>query len=101
MPETYSIQGSKGVLEVTGSTLTFTPQTGRDAYPSYYAHSFPRALREEYVAKWHQENDPQPGQQPMPETISFRGPDYDHARPQLATFFEAVGPPEPAVADSG
>ena len=100
MPETYRIQGSKGVLEVTGSTLTFTPQTGRDAYPSYYANSFPRALREEYVAKWHQENDPQPGQQPMPETISFRGPDYDDVRPHLWTFFEAVRSRKPVVEDA-
>ncbi len=28
MPEMYRIQGSKGLLEVTGSSLSFTPQTG-------------------------------------------------------------------------
>src|SRR5467141_1607959 len=57
MPETYRIQGSKGVLEVSGSTLSFAPQTGKDAYPSYYAGSFPRAMREAYVAQWHRDND--------------------------------------------
>src|SRR5205807_5784330 len=30
MPELYRIQGSKGVLEVTGNTLTFSPQDGKD-----------------------------------------------------------------------
>src|SRR5216110_623048 len=62
MPETYRIQGSKGVLEVTGSSLTFTPQSGKDSGPSYYTGSYPRALREAYLAKWHQENDPKLGQ---------------------------------------
>jgi len=100
MPETYRIQGSKGVLEVTGSSLSFAPQTGKDAYPSYYANSFPRAMREAYVAKWHQENDPQPGQEPMPESIAFRGPDYDDVRPHLWTFFEAVRSRKPVVEDA-
>jgi predicted dehydrogenase len=45
MPETYRFQGTKGLLEVTGSSITFTPQSGKDESPSYYAYSFPRALR--------------------------------------------------------
>src|SRR5438128_3489726 len=52
MPETYRFQGAKRILEVTGSSLSFTPQSGKDAYPSYYANSFPGAMREEYVKKW-------------------------------------------------
>src|SRR6266513_1031244 len=51
MPETYRFQGSKGVLEVTGSTLSFTPQSGKDEYPSYYTGSYPKALRDAYVTK--------------------------------------------------
>jgi len=42
MPETYRFQGSKGVLEVTASTLSFTPQSGKDEYPSYYTGSYSR-----------------------------------------------------------
>src|ERR687883_1033073 len=48
MPETYRIQGSKGIIDMTGNTLTFTPQTGQDMSPSYYDGSFPRAMREAY-----------------------------------------------------
>ena len=99
MPETYRIQGSKGVLEVTGSSLTFAPQTGRDGYPSYYTGSFPRAMREAYVEKWHLENDPKLGQAAMSETISFSGPDFDDVRPHLWTFFEAVRTRKPVVED--
>ena len=100
MPETYRIQGSKGVLEVTGSSLSLAPQTGKDAYPSYYTGSYPHAMREAYLAKWHEENDPKPGQTAaMPETMSFSGPDFDDVRPHLWTFFEAVRTRKPVVED--
>ena len=69
MPETYRIQGSKGILEVTGSTLSYTPQSGKDSGPSYYTGSYPRALREAYLAKWHQENDPKLGESYFRKTI--------------------------------
>jgi predicted dehydrogenase len=101
MPELYRIQGSKGVLEVTGSSLTFTPQTGKDSYPSYYTGSYPRAMREAYLEKWHQENDPKLGQATaMRETISFSGPDFDDVRPHLWTFFEAVRTRKPVTEDA-
>src|SRR5213082_3203291 len=100
MPETYRIQGTKGLLEVTGSGLTFTPQSGKDQYPSYYTGSYPRALRQAYLAKWHEENDPKPGQPVvMPETISFTGPDFDDVRPHVWTFFEAVRTRKPVTED--
>jgi predicted dehydrogenase len=100
MPETYRFQGSKGILELTESALTYTPQSGKDEYPSYYANSFPRALHQTYLAQWHKENDPKLGQAPpMPETISFRGPDGDDIRPHLWTFFEAVRSRKPVVED--
>src|SRR5213082_3130162 len=100
MPEAYRIQGSKGVLDVTGSTLSLAPQTGKDNYPSYYTGSYPHAMREAYLQKWHEENDPKLGQATaMPETISFSGPDFDDVRPHLWTFFEAVRTRKPVVED--
>jgi predicted dehydrogenase len=101
MPETYRIQGSKGILEVTGSTLTFTPQSGKDTYPSYYTGSYPRAMREAYLKKWHEENDPKLGaSQALAEAISFRGPDFDDVRPHLWNYFEAVRSRKPVVEDA-
>src|SRR5467141_1936491 len=101
MPETYRIQGSKGVLEVTGSSLSLAPQTGKDDYPSYYTGSYPHAMRESYLEKWHQENDLKLGQAAaMPETISFTGPDFDDVRPHLWTYFEAVRTRKPVVEDA-
>jgi predicted dehydrogenase len=100
MPETYRIQGSKGILEVTEFGLTYSPQTGKDSGPSYYAGGFPHAMRDAYEKKWHEENDVKLGHEPMPEVISFRGPDYDDVRPHLWNFFEAVRTRNPVVEDA-
>ena len=100
MAETYRFQGSKGILEVTEFGLSYTPQSGKDLAPSYYETGFPHAMREAYDKKWHEENDPKLGQEPMPETVSFRAPDYDDMKPHLWNFFQAVRSRKPVVEDS-
>jgi hypothetical protein len=100
MPEQYRIQGSKGILEVAGNTLTFSPQDGNDAWPSYYTGSYPRALRDAYQQQWHRDHDPKPGQLlPLAETVSFTSPDFDDTLPHLWNFFEAVRTRKPVVED--
>jgi len=100
MPELYRFQGSKGILEVTEFGLSYTPQTGKDSAPSYYDSGFPHAMREAYEKKWREENTPTLGQEPMPETVSFRGPDYDDMKPHLWTFFQAVRSRKPVAEDA-
>ncbi len=100
MPETYRFEGSKGILEVSGSTIALMPQTGRDTYPSYYAWSFPKAMREAYFAEWHRQNDPKPGQSQMAETVTWRGADFDDVKPHLWNFFDAVRARRPVVEDA-
>jgi predicted dehydrogenase len=100
MPETYRIQGSKGLLEVTGSEISFSPQSGEDTSPSYYTGSYPGALRRAYQEQWHREHDPQLGHEPMAEAVSIRGPDFDDVRPHLWTFFEAVRTRKPVTEDA-
>jgi len=100
MPEQYRIQGSKGVLEVSGSSLTFSPQDGKDHWPSYYTGSYPRALRDAYETQWHKEHDWKPGQAvPLAETVSFNSPDFDDTQPHLWNYFEAVRTRKPVVED--
>jgi len=100
MPEQYRIQGSQGVLEVSGNTLTFSPQDGKDHWPSYYTGSYPHALREAYQTQWHKEHDLQAGQAPaLTETVSFSTPDFDDTRPHLWNYFEAVRTRKPVVED--
>ena len=100
MPETYRFQGSKGILEMTEFGLSFTPQTGKDTAPSYYAGSFPRAMRDAYEKQWRAENTAKIGQEPMPETVSFKGPDFDDVKPHLLNFFDSVRSRKPVVEDA-
>jgi hypothetical protein len=100
MPEAYRFQGSKGILEVTGSTITFSPQSGQNTSPSYYTVSYPRAMRDAYVKKWHEENDPKLGEAPLSQTIVIRGPNINDVRPHLWSFFEAVRSRKPVVEDA-
>jgi predicted dehydrogenase len=100
MPETYRFQGSKGILEVTSTSITFTPQLGKDTSPSYYANSFPRALREAYAKKWHEENDARLARELMSEGLVIRGPHWDDTTPHLMGFFEAVRSRKPVVEDA-
>ncbi|MDQ3995634.1 MAG: Gfo/Idh/MocA family oxidoreductase [Gemmatimonadota bacterium] len=100
MPEVYRFHGSKGVLEVSRSEIIFSPQSGKDDSPSWYVNSFPRVMREAYIAKWRAENDPKPGQAPLMEGITIRGPGYDDTTPHLWNFFEAVRTRKPVVEDA-
>jgi predicted dehydrogenase len=99
-PETYRFQGSKGVLEVTETGISYSPQTGKDSAPSYYASSFPRELRESYFRKWHEEHDPAPGREPALEGFSYRSVSWDELAPHLWTFFDAVRSRKPVTEDA-
>ncbi len=52
------------------------------------------------MENWHKEHDPKPGQEPAPESISFKGNDYDDLRPHLWNFFEAVRSRKPLLQDA-
>ena len=98
-PEVLRFLGSKGVLELAETSVTFTSQAGVDTAPSYYASSFPPALRNEYFEKWHAENDPKPGEEPMHDAVSYTGDSYDDTRPHLWKFFQAVKTRQPVLQD--
>src|ERR1700756_131440 len=87
-PEIYRFQGSKGILEATEFGLAYYPQTGADTAPSYYATSFPREMREAYYKKWHEEQDPAPGKEPLFESYAYKGDDWDDLRPHLWNYFQ-------------
>lgn len=89
-PEGYRFLGSKGILDVKSGTVTFTPQSGMDTGPIWYTFSYPKELREKYMKDWHAENDLAPGKEPIVETTSYVGPQYDDTKPHLWNFFESV-----------
>jgi len=98
-PEIYRFMGSKGILELTDTTITITPQSGVDESPSYYASSFPKAMRDAYFKTWHREHDPAIGSEPVVEGMSFSGPSHGDVKPHLWNFFQAVRTRKPVVED--
>jgi hypothetical protein len=98
--EIVRIMGSKGFLEITEFAVTHSPQPGVDLAPSYYAFSFPRAMREQYFKQWHAEHDPKPGQEPLAEAVTYRGVSYDEVKPHLGKFFQAVRSRQPLTEDA-
>jgi predicted dehydrogenase len=89
-PETYRFQGSKGILEVNEFGINHYPQTGEDSAPSYYASSFPKAMRDAYEKEWHEQHDVAPGQEPLAESYAYKGDDWDDQRPHMWAYFQAV-----------
>ncbi|HEY7099287.1 MAG TPA: Gfo/Idh/MocA family oxidoreductase [Terriglobales bacterium] len=98
--EVTRFMGSKGIIELTEFGLSYTPQPGIDLAPSYYCYGLPSRLKNAYFDQWHEENDPKPGQEPMYETTSYKGNDYDDLKPHLYNFFEAVRSRKPVVQDA-
>ena len=95
----YRFSGSKGILEVSGHTINYLPQSGRDDSPSYYAQSFPKELREEYLKKWHEQNDVSPGKEPVSEGFSYSSVSSGELKPHLWNFFHSVRTRQPVVED--
>lgn len=99
-PEIYRFQGSKGILEVNEFGIAHYPQTGEDSAPSYYAYSFPQAMRDAYFKEWHEKHDPPVGKEPIPQSQSYKGNDYDDVKPHLWNFFKSVKSRKPVVEDA-
>lgn len=98
-PELARFIGPKGIIDATGSRLTYTPQTGKDNAPSYYTGSFPQPMRSEYEKQWHRENDVIPGHESISDTTVYQGDDWDDLRPHLWNFFQAVRSRTPVAED--
>jgi predicted dehydrogenase len=99
-PETARFLGPKGVLEATGTTLRFSPQTGQDDEPCYYADSFPAKLHTEYVERWEVEHPQHYGQEPITADMVYDGHDWDDLKPHLSVFFQATKTRQPVPEDA-
>ncbi len=98
-PEITRIMGTKGIVEISNSYVTYTPQLGINTSPSYYSQGFPAAMRKEYDREWAASNDPILAAHPLADVTVFRGPSWDGLRPHLAVFFDAVRTRKPVAED--
>ena len=99
-PELARFMGPKGILDAAEFDLRYSPQQGVDMAPSYYTTGFPGKMREEYMKQWHAEHDPKPGQEPLTDSVLYRGNDWDDVKPHLWNFFQAVKTRKPVVEDT-
>src|SRR5215469_2504579 len=99
-PELARFMGPKGLLDASENDLKYSPQTGEDSAPSYYAYGYPAKLREAYFKQWHAEHDPVLGHEPIYGDVMYRGHDWDDVRPHLQNFFNAVRSRKPVVEDA-
>jgi predicted dehydrogenase len=99
-PELARFMGPKGLLDASENDLKYSPQTGQDTAPSYYAYGYPGNLREAYFKQWHAEHDPGLGHEPIDADVIYRGHDWDDVRPHLQNFFVAVRSRKPVVEDA-
>lgn len=98
-PEITRIMGSRGVIEVTNSSVMLTPQLGIDRSPSYGINGFPAVLQAAYEKQWHAEHDPELARNALEETTVWHGQSWDDLRPHLANFFNSVRTRQPVVED--
>jgi len=98
-PEVTRLMGPKGIIELTNSSVSFSPQLGLDRSPSYGLNGFPAAMRAEYEKQWHAEHDAVLAQHPLDETTVWHGPSWDELKPHLTNFFESVRTRKPVVED--
>ena len=99
-PELARFMGPKGLLDAGEFDLRYSPQKGIDIAPSYYTTGFPQKMRDEYLAQWHAQNDPQLGKEPLSSDVVYRGHDWDDMKPHLWNFFQAVKSRKPVVEDA-
>jgi predicted dehydrogenase len=97
-PEGYRFMGSKGILEVNSESVTYSPQSGDDDGPCYYASSFAKPLRDDYTKKWREYHDTL-GKEAVVEGVRFTGPSWDDTKPHLWNFFQAVKSRQPVTED--
>lgn len=98
-PEVTRIMGSRGLIEVTNSSVILTPQLGVDRSPDYGLNGFPAAMRAAYLQQWHAEHDPELAGHNFDESTVWHGAGWDDLHPHLANFFNSVRTRQPVVED--
>lgn len=98
-PEVTRIMGSHGILDVSDSALTFSPQTGLDRSPDYGLNGWPAAAHAAYEKQWHAEHDPELTAHPLDEVTVWHGANWNDLKPHLANFFASVRTRKPPVED--
>lgn len=90
--ELIAFYGTKGTLEIRGSTLTFHPQDTTPAPETYSTIGWPAKLRQEYLAQWSADHpQPSPPVFQVRESESYATPThYNDVVDHEVSFFRSV-----------
>jgi predicted dehydrogenase len=98
--EFIGFYGTEGTMIIKDNTLTFKPQDTRPEPEGYSIYGWPRALREQYLEKWHADH-------PIPAALgskleeqgeSYETPaGYSDTADHQANFYNAVRTRKPVV----
>jgi predicted dehydrogenase len=95
--ESAKYYGTRGLLEISGGTITITPQDGKDHDPGWYQQGYPKAMREAYEKQWHLDHDAELPKK-TPEAVVYANPEPGRGgRDHLGIFFEAVRTRNPKI----
>ena len=91
--EFIGFYGTKGTMIIKDSTLTYKPEDTRPEPEGYSIFGWPKALRDQYLQKWHEEH-------PEPEALRWKvdetgesyvnPPGYSDTVDHQANFYNAV-----------
>ncbi len=98
--EFIAFYGTKGTMIIKDSTLTYSPQNTRPEPEGYSVMGWPKALRDQYLAKWHEEHpEPGPLESKVDEEVETYTvpPGYSDVVDHEANFFNAVRSRKPVV----
>jgi predicted dehydrogenase len=98
--EFIGFYGTKGTMIIKDSALTYKPEDTRPEPEGYSIFGWPKALRDQYLQKWHEEH-------PEPEALKWKvdetgesyvnPPGYSDTVDHQANFYNAVRTRKPVV----
>jgi predicted dehydrogenase len=98
--EFIGFYGTKGTMIIKDSTLTYKPQDTRPQPEGYSVGGWPKALRDQYLDKWHEEH---PETAALMASVNAEGeayaapPGYSDTVDHQANFYNAVRTRKPVV----
>ncbi|HEV2399487.1 MAG TPA: Gfo/Idh/MocA family oxidoreductase [Candidatus Sulfotelmatobacter sp.] len=98
--EFIGFYGTKGTMIIKDNTLSYKPEDTRPEPEGYSIYGWPKNLRDQYLAKWHDEHPDTP---PLESKVDDIGesyvtpPGYSDTVDHQANFFNAVRTRKPVV----
>jgi predicted dehydrogenase len=98
--EYFGFYGKEGTLLIEGSKVTYIPQDTRPQPEAYSIYGWPKKLRDQYLAEWHENHpEPKPGhwEEDTQAEVFMPPPGYSDLADHEANFFNSVRTRKPVM----